>query len=661
MKHLKLFLLLCCFPYSLIGQEINKQKQKLTTLYAGGTTYSGDMNFLGITDKEKLLVYNPATFTLSKTFESNRKGNIIAFGFLPDAKSIIAFASDKSITQWDITSGTLLNEIKTEESPIYGVIASSDHVAFITEKKLYTYILSSKSKLFETQAHTKPIRSLAAFPDGTKLITGGGDGKLIIYNVTTGEKSAEIVNHKTFIRAIDISTGNNLLIASGDDDGNVIVQDEIGNVKFRFNDAKGWVHSVKFSWDGGHLAVGDDWGNVFIYSVERGLLVEKLSGSNAPVISLAFSPDGKELAFYEKQKSVRVWSVPKLNLPSVFKLKDQKDRIPPQIYISSPPNIQDDKVRVYKDMVEIRGTLMDESGIRGLRVNGLEVPIKDNNNFVLIQPLTMGDNQFVIEAKDINDNISIKRFTVQRKNMEGETYDVAKARNFLFVVGINDYEHWPKLNNAVKDANDITSTLLKQYNFDFGNVTLLKNEQATRSNIYKSLRSLIEQVTPQDNLLVYFSGHGYFDGVLNEGYWIPVDAKVNNSGDYLSNSDILKLIGNIDSQHTFLIADACFSGSLFSESKRGYAENVEKYKSRWGLASGRLEVVSDGEIGKNSPFATATIKFLSDNAKDKFAISELIQYVKMKVAETSDQTPIGNPLKAPGEEGGEMVLYKKKN
>jgi hypothetical protein len=662
MKHLKLALILCCFaPASLVGQDVNKEKNKLTTLYSGSTAYSGNMHFLGITDKEKLLVYNPATFTLSKTFVPNRKGNITAFTFLPDTKSIIAFASDKSITQWDIASGTLLNEIKTEESPAYGVMAGFDHVAFITEKKMFVYRLSSKSKLFETNAYAKAIRSLAAFPDGTKLITGSGDGKLIIYNAVTGEKSGEIINHKTFIRAIDVSIGNNLMIASGDDDGNVVVQDEIGKVKFRFDDAKGWVHSVKFSWDGGHLAVGDDWGNIYIYSIERGLLVEKLSGTNSPIISLAFSPDGKELAFYEKQKSVRVWSVPKLNLPSVFKLKDQKDRTPPQIYVSNPPNIQDDKVRIYKDLVEIKGTLMDESGIRGLKVNGIEVPIKENNNFVIIQPLSMGDNSVVIEAKDVNDNISIKRFTVQRKNMEGETYDVTKARNFLFVVGINDYEHWPKLNNAVKDANDITSTLLKQYSFDFGNVTLLKNEQATRSNIYKSLRSLIEQVTPQDNLLIYFSGHGYFDGVLNEGYWIPVDAKVNNSGDYLSNSDILKLIGNIDSQHTFLIADACFSGSLFSDSKRGYAENVEKFKSRWGLASGRLEVVSDGEIGKNSPFATATITFLNDNTKDKLAISELIQYVKMKVAETSDQTPLGNPLKATGDEGGEMVLYKKKN
>jgi hypothetical protein len=125
--------------------------------------------------------------------------------------------------------------------------------------------------------------------------------------------------------------------------------------------------------------------------------------------------------------------------------------------------------------------------------------------------------------------------------------------------------------------------------------------------------------------MIYYSGHGYFDQLLNEGYWIPAEANVNSTGEYLSNSDILKLIANINSRHTFLVADACFSGSLFADSKRGYADNVERYRSRWGLASGRLEVVSDGSVGQNSPFASAVLEFLKTNRKEKFAISELVQ------------------------------------
>ena len=102
-------------------------------------------------------------------------------------------------------------------------------------------------------------------------------------------------------------------------------------------------------------------------------------------------------------------------------------------------------------------------------------------------------------------------------------------------------------------------------------------------------------------------------------------------------------------------------GALFADARRGYTDNVERFKSRWGLASGRLETVSDGAIGGNSPFAGKVLKFLQENEKEKFAISELIQFVKTQVAEESNQTPIGNPLKALGDEGGEMVFYKKKD
>lgn len=106
-----------------------------------------------------------------------------------------------------------------------------------------------------------------------------------------------------------------------------------------------------------------------------------------------------------------------------------------------------------------------------------------------------------------------------------------------------------------------------------------------------------------------------------------------------------------------MVVDACFSGSLFASSSRGYVENVEKYKSRWALASGRLETVSDGKIGENSPFARVLIDYLENNKKAKLPVSELVQHVKVQVSEINKQTPLGNPLKNMGDEGGEFIFY----
>lgn len=341
-------------------------------------------------------------------------------------------------------------------------------------------------------------------------------------------------------------------------------------------------------------------------------------------------------------------------------LRSSKDNNPPMIYVSEPSNIREDHVVLYEDLIKLTGTVIDESGIQLLKVNGLTVTTRENGAFTIFLPLVVGENPITIEAKDLNQNISLRKFVIDRKNSDGSVYNFANAKNYLLMIGIDQYQSWPALNNAVSDIESIKEVLVKSYRFEPADVITLVNEGATRTNIYTTLRGLIEKISSQDNLLIYFSGHGYFDKLLNEGYWVPVDAPSGSDvSGYIPNSQILKIIENINSQHTFLVADACFSGSLFSTATRGYSDHVEKYKSRWGLASGRLEVVSDGVQGTNSPFAQGFMEFLKYNKDEKVAASDLIQFVKKKVTEANQQTPMGSPLKGVGDEGGEFIFYKR--
>ncbi len=623
---------------------------------AADIQYTPDQTLLCIADDNELVFYTSGTGNKVKTVKP-AKSKIVAFSFHDDGvHAVIAFANDE-VVLFDLISNSILKKFKVDASILSARLAEDFKVAIATEKSVMVYDFTAEKLIATWSEHSKPIRSLTVSKDGKNIASGGGDGFVIVYDLIGAVLSKKEI-HTTWVRSLTFSPDGKT-IASGDDKGNVFLSDLTGNVLYTFTDASGWVRSLQFSGDGKYLATGDEKGNCLVYWVERKTISQRFN-NHQPIIQIRFKPDGKELATLVDLKGMRTWDVTALSIAPVFKFRDQKDNTPPQIFVSNPPNTQnDERIRFSEDLLDLRGIVVDESGIRSLKINGIVTPIKDNGNFVMNMPLSMGDNFVTIEAKDVNDNIAIKKFIIDRKNLSGEEYDHSKAKNHLIVVGINEYEHWPKLYNAVKDASDVASTLLTSYTFDFANVVMLKNEQATRNNIYKSLRSLIEQITPQDNLIIYYSGHGYFDELLNEGYWIPVDARTNESGDYLSNSDLLKIIGSIDSQHTFLVADACFSGSLFSDSKRGYAENVEKFRSRWGLASGRLEVVSDGTEGENSPFTETFLEFLKTNEEEKFPVSELIQYVKIKVAEKSDQTPLGNPLKSAGDEGGEFVFYKK--
>ena len=233
------------------------------------------------------------------------------------------------------------------------------------------------------------------------------------------------------------------------------------------------------------------------------------------------------------------------------------------------------------------------------------------------------------------------------------------GKNFLLVIGINNYKFWNPLSNAQKDARDVKKVLTTRYTFNEANVFELYNEEATQKNILAKITEVRQKVGANDNLLIYFSGHGFYNAEIEEGFWIPVDAHKGQETEYVANSTLLKYIKSISAKHIFLVADACFSGSLISASSRGYVENVEQFKSRRCLTSGRLEYVSDGNAGKNSPFAAYFIKFLQDNTKKKVACSELEQYVKTSVGNNSEQTPLGNAMKNAGDEGGEFVFYLK--
>ena len=120
-------------------------------------------------------------------------------------------------------------------------------------------------------------------------------------------------------------------------------------------------------------------------------------------------------------------------------------------------------------------------------------------------------------------------------------FDIAalETKNYLVIIGVDTYKHWNPLNNAVKDANDIKKILLEKYTFSPDYVFELYNEEVT----YEKVREVFEKVKAEgnglDNLLIYYSGHGFYDESFNEGYWIPYDAKLGEVSTYTNQSVIV--------------------------------------------------------------------------------------------------------------------------
>ena len=242
---------------------------------------------------------------------------------------------------------------------------------------------------------------------------------------------------------------------------------------------------------------------------------------------------------------------------------------------------------------------------------------------------------------------------------------MSSGNNYLFAIAIDKYQYAPTLSNCVRDAKGFIEILTSKYDFEPKNddkqlIFTLFNEEATRGNILTKLKDLRKVITPSDNLILYYSGHGEIDG--DTGFWVPVGAHPDRDYEFVSTLDITGRLDAIHSFHTFLLVDACFSGSLFTTYK-SLKKGIESNPSRWGLAASHSrEVALDGRSGENSPFADRLLKILRDSSSD-FGVQKLCADLIEEVQRVTNgkQTPVFQPLNVKGHELGQYVFHLKKD
>ena len=201
--------------------------------------------------------------------------------------------------------------------------------------------------------------------------------------------------------------------------------------------------------------------------------------------------------------------------------------------------------------------------------------------------------------------------------------------------------------------------LLTNVTFEERNVTFLKSQ--TRKEIISELDRLNKVFTEDDNLLVFYAGHGYWDRQDEIGYWLPSDAKKANTANWMRNSTIRDYLRTVDTKHTLLIADACFSGGIFKSRKAfTYApktiEELYINTSRKAMTSGSLKEVPDKSV-----FLLYLNKRLSENTKPFISTEELFSSFKTAVMNNSPNTPLYGEIKDTGDEGGDFIFVKRNN
>jgi uncharacterized caspase-like protein len=168
-----------------------------------------------------------------------------------------------------------------------------------------------------------------------------------------------------------------------------------------------------------------------------------------------------------------------------------------------------------------------------------------------------------------------------------------------------------------------------------------------------------------DNLVIYYAGHGWLDTEADKGFWLPVDAKQDKRTQWVSNDTVRDALRALKAKHVLVIADSCFSGTLTRglptqpKRDRDYLKRMSSRKARQVLASGGLEPVADSGGSGHSPFANALLSVLKANTGVIDGTS-LFADLRRPVAVNSEQTPQFADIRQAGHQGGDFLFVRRK-
>ncbi len=306
--------------------------------------------------------------------------------------------------------------------------------------------------------------------------------------------------------------------------------------------------------------------------------------------------------------------------------------------------------------VRIVGVARDNGRLTRVEVGGRRADVDGGTGrFSAEVPVKLGRNKVVISATDSNGNKAERIVLVTRKRA---IPDIAFGTYHAVVIGIDDYKSLPKLKTAIADARAVAETLKRDYGYT---IHLLENP--TRGDIIDIFDELRENLSEDDNLLIYYAGHGWLDKQSGRGYWLPIDARSDRRSRWVSNTDLTDALQALLAKHVMVVADSCYSGTLtrsikVPERNKAYLERIVGKRARVVLSSGGLEPVADSGGGKHSVFAAQFLKALRGN-EGVLDGTQLFEKVRNIVVLNADQTPEYSDIRKAGHEGGDFLFVRR--
>ncbi len=315
---------------------------------------------------------------------------------------------------------------------------------------------------------------------------------------------------------------------------------------------------------------------------------------------------------------------------------------PPVITLTNPAAGPDYTIQLETGdkKIYLEGQILDKSLIKEIKVDEVNASyITDNYNPRFIATLDLLNRRDItISATDIFGNKTVQSFKLA-PNGQLLSQNNPMGKTWAIIIENTEYKDFQTLVSPVSDMASLEEALGK-YKIS----KILHKKNMTKREMEKffsiDLRDLIVS-NNVNSLFIWYAGHGKNEN--NTGYWIPVDAKINDEYSYYNINALKASFYSYTSlTHILVVSDACQAGENFSVAMRGDNSLAScsdaalmSQKSAMVLTSSYKEPAMD-----NSLFTQTFIQALKNNPADCIPIDAIAEQVSLVMYKNTSQKPV---------------------
>ena len=642
-------------------------------------TFSRDGKHVIVGHDHALTLWETATGREIRTF-TGHSNLVVTAAFSPDGRYLLSGSYDKTVRLWEIETGRQVRMIEVHDSKVDSVAFSPDgHYALSAgaDYRIKLWDVATGKEMRTLQGHSNSITSLAFSPDGRHAISGSWDETVNLWEVATGRQVWTVQGYSGAVKSVAFSPDGRYVL-SGYFNGSVKMLNAVtGNeicmmAKFRDGEwtaitPEGYFNASKngpayISVRTGNRIFGlDQFYDVFY----RPDIVEaKLKGED---IGLLASTNLEE-ALINPPPVTELVQVPSESadkrVPIRYRITSTGGGIGEVRLFHNGKLIQSDGYyREARKSPSGKETLYANNS-RAIRDELRSIAIKERNegkssavesepkgkvyeNSITVDAIP-GENEIALAAFNKDNSVqSMLKTATFKSNLKPEESHV-----YIVSVGIDEYKSkQDNLRYAVKDAESITqnikersATLYKRENI---HVTILKNQNATKTDIINKIKEISGDIKPVDVFILFIASHGVLQSGLYSIVTHDYDGNLDSKG-LINSNEIMEISKKMKALTQVFILDTCHAGGLDNFVSGLYDARMTVLAKNMGLhmyaSASSTQEAMDGYKAKNGMFTYTILEGLNNNRHvdtnndNKVSVYELGAYAKNQTMKYSSET-----------------------